>query len=278
MTDDSRRGAMPGKLLVRVLERQRELLRHDFEGPVELGRQSDEREEMFTPQWQVVRDGPRKGQFWRVAVAPLRQDTVSRYHAFLEELDGGRVRLTNRSAKVPLRLHPADVDLAAGAQCELTLPAEFDLSTYRIQVQGPDREASVRSLETFLGGQSSGDSIRTLARFPTSLTADNSQLEDLLRWLQNTLEVLQSAVTETEFFLKAAQAVVDLISLDSGRVLLLENGSWTVAAVRTAPGVAVPAPWQPSATVLEEVAREKKTLWQVPALDAKSLRGVEQLV
>src|SRR5438067_2283732 len=148
---------MPGKLVVRVLEKQRELLNRDFEGPVELGRQSDEREELHAPQWQSVREGPRKGQFWRVAVAPLKQDTVSRYHAYIEALDGGRVRLTNRSAKVPLRLQPADAELPAGSQCELNLPADFDLSTYRVQVRLPERDPNLRVLETVVGVPGSRD-------------------------------------------------------------------------------------------------------------------------
>src|SRR5260370_33436417 len=102
---------MPGKLVVRVLEKQRELLNRDFEGAVELGGQSDEREELFAPQWQSVREGPRKGQFWRVAVAPLKQDTASPNHAYLAALDGCRVRLPHRRARGPLRLMPADAPL-----------------------------------------------------------------------------------------------------------------------------------------------------------------------
>jgi adenylate cyclase len=270
---------MSGKLLVRVLERQRELLNRDFDGgAIELGRQSDEREDLYAPQWQTVRDGPRKGTFWRVAIAPLKQDTVSRYHAFVEALEGNRIRLTNRSAKVPLRLLPADMELPAGSHCELSLPAEFDVSNLRVQVRSAERDPNLRGLETRLGIPGTGDSSRTVTRFPSGLAADHSQLEELLRWLQTTLEVLQSAVTSSEFFHKAAQAVVDLVGLDSGRVLLLEDGLWKVVSVCTGTGITVSAGWEPSTTVMAEVVREKKTFWQAPPVDAKSLRGVEMVV
>src|SRR5262249_30225716 len=65
------------------------------EGPVELGRQGDPAEERFKPK-------PRPPG-WRVAVAPLGEQSVSRQHALLEPA-GDRMRVSNLSEKQIVRL------------------------------------------------------------------------------------------------------------------------------------------------------------------------------
>src|SRR5205823_1502947 len=48
--------------------------------------------------------------------------------------------------------------------------------------------------------------------------------EALIGWLQLALGLLQSAANSLDFFDRAAQAIVDLAGMDSGRVMLWENG------------------------------------------------------
>jgi hypothetical protein len=48
--------------------------------------------------------------------------------------------------------------------------------------------------------------------------------------LQTTVGVLQSIVGSADFLERAAEARVQIVVLDSGRVLLLEGERWNVAA------------------------------------------------
>ncbi len=271
---------MPGKLLIQILERQQVLWAEELDGAIELGRQNSPLEQLFTPRRLDPRSGPR---CWRIAIAGLEQDSISRQHAHLESLSTGQVRLTNRSAKVPLGLVNPLGELPHGASCELTLPTEFSIGQRTVRVVDPSqpvleagsaRDSKLCGLETLLAAPGRGE--RTLARFP-SLSADSGQMESLVRWLQTTLEVLQSAANSSDFFPKAAKAVVDLVGLDSGRVLVREGENWQQVAVATASSEAVPAGWRPSRTVLDEVTRQRRTFWQGPG-ETKSLQGIDTVV
>src|SRR5262245_5118642 len=106
---------------------------------------------------------------------------------------------------------------------------------------------------------------------------------EVVRWLQTTMEVLQSAANSASFFEKAAQAVVDIVGLDRCRVLLFEENEWKTAATWTSPQCsATTADWRPSRQVLDRVLQEKRTFWQDPEeleLDSLgSLVGVEVVV
>ncbi|HEV3081677.1 MAG TPA: adenylate/guanylate cyclase domain-containing protein [Gemmataceae bacterium] len=107
------------------------------------------------------------------------------------------------------------------------------------------------------------------------------QLDDLVGWLQTTIGVLQSTVGAADFLEKAAEALVQIIGLDAGRVLLLQEEKWNVAS-----SYASAAPenggWLPSRHVLGRLRQEKRTMWQRPqeaVTDAEpSLRGLSLVV
>lgn len=93
--------------------------------------------------------------------------------------------------------------------------------------------------------------------------------------------MLQSAATSSDFFQRAAQAVVDIVGCDSGRVLLLEGGRWRVAVARAAGGLVAAEPnWQPSHGVLERVREDKRTFWEWPEQEPtpESLAGLSMVV
>jgi hypothetical protein len=106
------------------------------------------------------------------------------------------------------------------------------------------------------------------------------QLDELVGWLQTTVGVLHSTVGSADFLERAAEALVQIVGLDSGRVLLLKGDRWDVAA---SSGTAAEGDeWRPSRHVLDRVRREKRTFWQHPqpaaAADAPSLRRVQTVV
>jgi adenylate cyclase len=276
---------MPSAMQVQVLDRHQEKYSRTFSGSVELGRQNDGREELYAAR--TVRNG-----VWRVVIAPLDEDTVSRVHAHLEPLEGNRVRLTNRSGKVPIRLADG-TELTAGASCELELPAVLALGRRTVQVLAPDpRTPEVRSLASVPAAP--GQRSLMMSRFPTLTVADSVDLDNILGWLQTTLDLLQSAATSTDFFQKAAQAVVDMVNCDSGRVLLRrdgpwvpaapvgEDGPWVTAAFCKAPHATVSPSWRVSQKVLARVLAEKKTFLLRPDTGetrlSESLLGVEAVV
>jgi adenylate cyclase len=105
--------------------------------------------------------------------------------------------------------------------------------------------------------------------------------EQLVRWLQAAMGVLQGVAGSHEFFPRAARAVVDLVGLDSGRVLLLERGEWRVQAAEHALGPAGPDNWRPSRQVLARLVAEKRTFWIGPQGgpdSGQSLIGVDAVV
>lgn len=276
-------------LQIRVYDRQQQVHSETFSGTVVLGRQRDSKEVLFSSR----RDGERA----RLVIAPLQEDTVSREHACVEPLAGDRIKITNLSGKVSIRLENGS-ELKAGLSMEVALPATLTLGRKGIRIltaggTSAEKDAPLRGLaeKPVPPGSLSGGA----ARFPTmsiqSLFAapstgagnvHNAQLEDLARWLQTTMEVLQSAASSSEFFDKAARGVVEIVGLDRGRVLLREGEGWRAVASWTNPTIRDPIERLPSQQVLNHVLQEKGTFWQSPEdaeLDSSgSLVGVEVVV
>jgi sigma-B regulation protein RsbU (phosphoserine phosphatase) len=100
----------------------------------------------------------------------------------------------------------------------------------------------------------------------------------MIRWLQAAMDVLQSAASSSEFFDKAAAALVDLVGLDSGQVLLFQNGKWQLQAEKVAAHNQLGEERQASRSVLNRVLAEKRTFWHVPAPVTGSLVGVNAVV
>src|SRR5262245_1587494 len=273
---------MAGSLQILVYDRQQKVYQDIFGGMVELGRQRDGREVLYSSR----RDGERA----RLVIARLDEDTVSRDHALVESLDGGRVRLTNTSAKVSIRLADGS-ELKAGQSCELVLPTVIALGKKHVRIPVADTRESGPPLRGLAEATMPPGSLSGTPRFPTQSIREivqksvhpNTQMEEVVRWLQTTMEVLQSAANSASFFEKAAQAVVDIVGLDRGRVLLHEENGWEAVATWTSPQCsATTADWRPSRHVLDRVLQEKRTFWQDPEeleLDSLgSLVGVEVVV
>src|SRR5207237_1149042 len=89
-----------------------------------------------------------------------------------------------------------------------------------------------------------------------------AQLDAMLRWLQSTIGVLQSAVGSSGFLQLAAESLVQIIGLHSGRVLLFDTEPFSIAALF--PLTLADRLWQPSQHVLGRVRQEKRTFWQQP--------------
>jgi adenylate cyclase len=248
--------AMPESLEILVLEGARPTFTGSLTGAIELGRQQPGEPDACA--WLPASgSGPAR----LVVARQDERDNVSRHHALLEPLPSGRVRLTNRSkAPLPCTAVPGGT-LAPAAAAELTPPFSLTLAGRTIAV-GPPNSAEPGRLHS-LDEQTVGPGrLSDLSRRLQSLSAlAPAHAKEMLGWLQTVMGVLQATVGAADFLDKATQALVQIVGLELGRVLLLENDQWTVAAAHGEPPDGG-RPWQPSRHVLAAVRDNKKTFWQ----------------
>jgi adenylate cyclase len=201
----------------------------------------------------------------RLIIARLQDEaSVSRRHAVVVAKAPGRVQIENVSASLPIGLSNGH-DLAPGASCEISLPALLTLGNKAIRVQealtGADGLQSLEEATLPPGRARLADA--DLSTLTTAVGA--VEMKHLLRWLRTAMDVLQSAAGAEDFFARAARALIDVVGLDSSRVLLLTNGSWREVASQSAFARAAHSPQEPSRRVLDKVRQEKRTYWQSPA-------------
>ena len=248
---------MSDTLTIRITADGHTTFEGPLSGPLELGRQQAGEPEPYGL------EATDESAPTRLIVARQNEvDNVSRRHAILEPLPSGRVRLTNRSkAPLPCAAVVGGV-LAPGAAAELAAPFSFVLPGRSVTVGTADSDdaAGLQSLdEQTVGPGRIGDLSSRLRTLPG---LSGSQLRDLIGWLQETMGVLQATVGAADFLDKAAEALVQIVGLELGRVLLLDGDQWAVAAAHGEPPPG--RPWQPSGRVLAEVREKKKTFWQSP--------------
>src|SRR5437016_974160 len=121
---------MMTRLQVMVYENRQLKESAEFEGPVELGRQRDRDEGLFSRK--------QENAVWRWVIARRDETTVGRNQIQLTPLPDGRVRVSNGSDKQPVRFLDRP-DLQPSSSCEAALPVLIILGptkTVRIQ-RGP---------------------------------------------------------------------------------------------------------------------------------------------
>jgi len=264
---------MPLPVMVRVYERNRLVYSEEFTGPVQLGRQTEGEE----PLRSLKLDN---GQ-WRAVIAALDEDTVSRKHALVEAMPDGGVRVTNLSSRARIRLADGG-ELMPNSTQVLPTPLVMVLGRKTVRIQHDDGEGlelhGLAEVTARPGAPSTAASRLPALKLPA---VDEVQIDSIIRWLQVTMGVLQSAASSSDFFQKAARAVVDIVGLDSGRVLVLEKEQWKTEAYETASASPDERDWRPSRQVLNQMCQERRTFWQVTsqsALEAASLVGIKAVV
>lgn len=258
------------RLLVRVYEHSRPVYWGEFTEPVEFGRQ------------RVNEEGPyaerrlESGR-WRVVVARSDEQTLSREHVLAEALPGERLRLRNLREKLSIRLADGST-LEPRGERELPLPYRLPVGRRVLGFELPGEEPS--SFQTLAHVAIPPGRMPAVAA-PFREVAPGGNIEELFRWLQAAVGVLQSAAGSTDFFQKACRAVVDLVGLDSCGALLAEGGDWRPQALESSERAGAQSRWQPSRQILAQVAADRKTVWNVPPREGgeeMSLVGVKAVV
>ncbi len=249
---------MAGSFQLIVEHPQQAALCETFDRPIEMGRQQT-REEPFMA-LQPNSNG------WRLAVASYDETVVARLQLRVEARGSG-VQLTNLSPKNSVFVDGAS-PLAASASAEFKLPVQLTLYRTRISIEDPNGESGddlLRKLSqpTMLPGDLSGPKGHTATESLASLSQHERQR--MVRWLRTIIGVLQSASNSNDFFGRAAGGVVDLAGLDSGGVMLWQDGVWKLQALATRDEESGPAGrWEPSQFVLARMRDEKRTFWTAP--------------
>jgi adenylate cyclase len=250
-----------------TIYRSRQLIASiEVPGRAELGRQSSPDEQVHSCR--------QSGDAWRVVVADKDAKSVSRRFVLVEPQDNGSFRITNLGG------NPIELD-----DRRRLAPQASEVIDSRVLILAGDRRLRLQS-----GGSASrlvglaeatippGQSL--LMPSPFAGASLSLEARGLLRWLRSAMDVLQSAATTGDFFVKAARALVEVVRLDSGAVLLRENGGWREEASHRAPHASSRS-GEASRRLLSRVCEDKRTFRGAPdaeLADAASMMEVEAVV
>jgi adenylate cyclase len=257
---------------IKIYENKQLVHSAEVDGAVILGRQSDKEPGPYFAR--------KDGDLWRVVIARLGEIAISRRHVRIDPLDDERLRLTNLSQTLAVRF-PDGKELKPGDTTELDVPIVMALDRKTIRIQSPERESD--QLFSLVNATAAPGSPAASAPKLSTIVAQREgtsglNIEEIVTWLQAAMDVLQAAAGSSDFFQKAARAVVELVDMDTGRVLVLRNGEWSMEAVYTANSGTANLRG-PSQSILGKLLREKRTFWQMPTGSAMtSLTGVESVV
>jgi len=227
----------------------------------------------------------------RVIIAPVNDKLISREQLRIRLCgvspnDGEpRVAITNLSQKRPIlvdthgKLGPDETAEAPAASL-----ISFEDIAIRIEPQALDawqmRTLPHQTIAPIRGGGpfSIGMTQRSIIE-----VSENEQFTpaQLIRWLGETMEVLQSAAGASDFLVQAVDAVDRIVGFDAVAAVRFQGRKWEVVASKTfGDGQFSQAATAPSNTILQQVYDFKRTIRHLPAGgDANhSLQGVEALV
>jgi adenylate cyclase len=227
-------------------------------GPLELGRQNEANEPLFV-----------ESKAGRLALARLEEQTIPRRFLRISPRSAGRLRVENLTTNRPLRLDDGS-EVPPATTRDVPLPVVIALSASKaIRVKASEEsrnEPRLRSLPQATMAPGISSMLELKLESPLrSLRGENDDVgRSMIRWLQASMGVFQSAATSSDFFSKAAQAVVEIAGLETGRVLLWKGGQWESQACYVPPPGNISPEWVPSRRVLNRVRDEKRTLWELP--------------
>ena len=231
--------------------------------PTMLGRASDDDQgPLYEPQ-------PRE-DFVRIAIAKKQLTDMSRQLLRITPSDNRSVHVENLGKQL---VHITSEDpLAPTQERDVKLPAEFTILDRRIRIlpsSAPGAKTVLVSMNDPIqppGAAPGALSVELSSGFQLAEKLDAQERDKLAQWLGGVTAVLQSALSSVDFYEQAAREMVELIGLDTGRILeLTGEDNWTViAAYDRQTDKAIHRKWVPVADLLHRVAHEKKTCWTTP--------------
>lgn len=186
-----------------------------------------------------VRLGRNPSKHPGVGTCVVHDTAVSRDQMIIERTGPRQVRVSNLSTTKDLRLDlppgpPIARLQAADDQPEarvLTLPVRITVGRTVFEVRPAARAADDSdepALET-IASKTIGVRLDDFMPPPREID-ESGEIGTALEWLERLIAVLRAATGSNEFYQEAATAIVNTIGLDSGMVLLRENGGWKPVA------------------------------------------------
>jgi adenylate cyclase len=276
---------MAAPWLIHVYDGQQLVCIKECVGPLELGRQDTSKQEQLYEHLNLITGG------CRLVIALNEEIGVSRQHVRIEPVDDTSIRLRNLSAKVSFRIGNNPLDeariLKPSQSWVVEMPAFVEIGTKVVNLQTVSPEVSKTLLQSLeVPTPAPFDCGDHFSRIPAlgAREISDTEGEQVIQWLKATMGVLQSAATSSDFYQKAAQAVVEVGRMDNGRVLIRTDYEWnTVACFQSCGSENHVEP--PSRVVLKRVCEEKRTFWFDPfqvadheGEAASSLSGVHAAV
>jgi adenylate cyclase len=262
-------GLMSATWEVHIFENRKPVFEASFEGALELGRQDRGEPGPYV----VKNDGP----VGRLILARLEEDRVPRKYVRVDPQPGGAVTLTNLSPRVPLRLEQGPV-IKQSEQLTLPPPLTLLIEQRAVRIQ-PTAETASELQSLPQATLAPFQQVEVSSHISTLITEGEITVDGMVRWLQAAMGVLQSAAGSSDFYQRAARAVVDLVGLDSCRVLLRERGMWKLQVVQAKPGLRGDAESLGSRKILDRILQERRTFWELPSANiTASLMDVKALV
>lgn len=220
----------------------------------------------------------------RVVIARLAESDISRDHVHLQLLPGDEVDVTNLSQVNTITVG-TDEQVQPGSHCRAALPTLLTISDRVVQIEPNESPQQSEAMESFVhrtvapGSRSPSDSSSALV---TALQVRRSEddTQYLLRGLHATVGLFQVASNSAEFLAMAAQAMIDVVGLETAAAVMWDGNDWRTEAICTRAGAPSPdeAEWVPSRNILQRVKDEGKTFWKVPNESSASLIDVKALV
>jgi adenylate cyclase len=259
---------------IRILTREGLAYAKEFTEPVELGRQRSRSETLYEPK--------QDNGLWRLPLAKVMEQDISRKHVLVEPLADNRVRITNLSDRRIVHVAGCAPLEPGGLPVEHVLPVTICLGERTIEVEGKGSDTDnlhmLRTTTRAPGKIASATGTLTMA---TLSGAGGLNLEAAIDWLQGVVDLLHEASNEGVLFQKAVEATVRLVGLDSAQLLRYSDGAWSPMASARGMNVESSAVTSPSQRVLNSVHQQKRTCWQLPMQSGSgegSLSGVQTVV
>jgi adenylate cyclase len=261
---------MTAAFQLRVIdEEKRTVFIGEYSKLVEVGRQDRGEPGPFNQRFEHDR--------WRLVVAPLTEDTISRHHLSLEPLTDATFRVRNRSKTLPVRLATGE-ELKPGESRDLPFPSHVILGKKLLRVVATEPISNhLNELPEATLPPGAFDNLATRMGAMNLPELKGYDPAGMIRWLRAAMDVLQAAATSSDFFDKAAQAAAEMVGLDSVSVWLLKGDEWVLEAQQITPKLAGIPRAPASRRVLNKVRQRAKTLWDKPEANASATSSLESV-
>ena len=253
----------------------------EFEGTVVIGRADSDRHEP-PPFTRLKLDDDTRVKLklpsgaWKVVFASSDETVWSRNQVIFEPSPGGaKIKVTNGGSQRFFVLEGGR-KILPGESCEAPLPAVVNLGGSRVvRVQTVGAPGFLPNVTLPPPSRGAPPQVPTLAGLPSGINQ-----KEVIAWLNAATDVLQAAVSSDEFFDRAVAGAVQMIDLDSARLLLYKADDWQPKAAKHAGQRVAAEGWTPSQRVLNQLLKEKRTVWDVldAGQDGNSLHGVDAVI